>query len=43
MKKDYLINEEENDEYKYVQVIPPPKEKVGVKDLIPITDLPQWA
>ena len=26
VKKDYIINKEENDEYLYVQVVPPQKE-----------------
>lgn len=40
VKKGYKIEEEDNDEYKFVQIIPPPKDPAPKKDLIPITDLP---
>ena len=43
VKKGYKIDEEDNDEFKFVQITPPPKEPYGKKDLIPIMDLPQWA
>ena len=42
-KKDHVIVEEENDEYKYVQIVPPVKPKDSKKDLIPVTELPPWA
>lgn len=42
-KKDYIINTEDNDDFKYVQIVPPPKEFVPTKNLIAIADLPMWA
>ena len=42
-KKDYLIESEENDDYKFVQITPPPKDVILNKDLVPISSLPPWA
>ncbi len=43
LKKGFTQVEEENDEFKYVQIIPPPKIDTGKKDLIAITEIPQFA
>lgn len=43
MKHDYTVHQNETDDYKYVQIIPPPKDPISVKDLVPIVDLPPWA
>lgn len=43
VKKDYIVNTEENDDFKYVQIVPPPKDPISTKDLVPITSLPLWA
>jgi activating signal cointegrator complex subunit 3 len=43
VKQDYLVKVEENEEYKYVQITPPPKDPINVKSLIPIDSLPPWA
>lgn len=41
-RRDTVITED-YEEYKYVQIIPPPKDPINTKDLIPISQLPPWA
>ncbi len=42
-KKDYIVSTEDNDEYRFVQITPPPKKAIDKKDLIAISSLPVWA
>lgn len=42
-KKDYIVTSEDNDEYRFVQITPPPKDPIDKKDLVAISSLPVWA
>ena len=38
----YTINEEDNLDWKYVQIVPPPRKQPKATDLIKISDLPKF-
>ena len=42
-KKDYIVTTEDHDEYRFVQITPPPKEAIDKKDLVAISSMPVWA
>jgi hypothetical protein len=43
MNKDYIVSTEDNDEYRFVQITPPPRGNIDKKDLVAISSLPVWA
>jgi len=43
MNKDYIVSTEDNDEYRFVQITPPPREKIETKNLVAISSMPVWA
>jgi hypothetical protein len=43
MNKDYVVSTEDNDEYRFVQITPPPRENIDKKNLVAVSSLPVWA
>lgn len=40
--KEYTVKEQDNDDWKHIEIIPPPKKEAQKSDLIKITELPKY-